>query len=166
METPKIKPKCYQLIGLPGVGKTTWVKNYRKKVGSTFAYISTDKYIESYARKFKSTYNTVFEDVIGDALRVMVEEVVEARRKNKDIVWDQTSTTVQSRKKKFEMLPDYEHIAVCILKPDDEEHQRRLNSREGKIIPPRIISDMSEGFVFPSENEGFTKIWVVAPFHE
>jgi hypothetical protein len=46
------------------------------------------------------------------AVENMTEEVIRARDAGIDIIWDQTSTTVASRLKKFRMLPDYEHIAV------------------------------------------------------
>jgi len=76
-----------------------------------------------------------------------------------DIVWDQTSTTVSSRRKKFNMLPDYEHIAVVFRTPDKQEHVRRLDSRPGKVIPDEIIQDMIDRFEMPTLEEGFVEIW-------
>jgi predicted kinase len=89
----------------------------------------------------------------------MVRKVNIAKRQGKDIIWDQTSTTQSSRKKKFRMLPEYDHIAVVFSTPNMIELQRRLNSREGKNIPAHVVSTMIKNFEMPSESEGFVEIW-------
>ena len=152
-------PKCYQLVGVPGSGKTTWIKNQDWTV--TCAYISTDKWIEIFAQEIGSTYSQVFETFMPTAVDCMAKEVMLARDMGRDIVWDQTSTTVQSRLKKFRMLPDYEHIAVVFKTPDDNELTRRLSSRPGKIIPDTVIGDMIDKFQMPTVDEGFSEIWHV-----
>jgi predicted kinase len=91
----------------------------------------------------------------------MAKEVVAARELGRDIIWDQTSTTVKSREKKFCMLPDYEHIAVVFKTPEHKELMRRLISRwdAGKIIPEHVIASMIASFEMPTEEEGFEEIW-------
>jgi predicted kinase len=89
----------------------------------------------------------------------MAKEVVAAREMNRDIIWDQTSTTLASRTRKFNMLPDYEHIAVVFKTPDKKELDRRLASRPGKEIPDHVIRSMIENFDMPTVDEGFTEIW-------
>jgi hypothetical protein len=89
----------------------------------------------------------------------MVEEVIRARDAGIDIIWDQTSTTVASRVKKFKMLPNYEHIAVVFETPDRIELKRRLDSRPGKEIPDVVIEGMLASFEMPTREEGFNEIW-------
>ena len=72
---------------------------------------------------------------------------------------DRTSTTVASRKRKFNTLPKYEHIAIVFKTPDADELARRLASRPGKNIPDHVMRSMIDGFVMPTEDEGFTEIW-------
>jgi predicted kinase len=79
----------------------------------------------------------------------------------RNIIWDQTSTTVKSRKKKFDMLPDYYHIAVIFETPSRLELKRRLASRPGKEIPDAVIEGMLASFQMPTEAEGFKEIWKV-----
>ena len=150
-------PKCYQLVGVPGAGKSTWVSN--QKWAKDCAYISTDQYVEKFARRLGKTYNEVFDLVMPRAVNLMTRAVVKARREGKDIIWDQTSTSVKSRKRKFNMLPDYEHIAVVFKTPDQQELYRRLLSRPGKDIPDHVIASMIAGFEMPTEDEGFSQIW-------
>ena len=148
--------KCYQLIGVPGSGKSTWANN--QEWTTDCVYVSTDKHVESYADSLGLSYNEVFEDYMPTAVDCMVIDILEARKFNMDIIWDQTSTTVNSRKKKFNMLSEYEHIAVVFKTPKPEELSRRLASRPGKVIPKRVIIQMIDGWEEPTLEEGFKEI--------
>ena len=149
--------KCYQLVGVPASGKSTWIKNQDWALGLTV--VSTDAFVEDYARAQGKTYSEVFEEYMPTAVNLMAEQVVRARELGHTIIWDQTSTTVASRAKKFRMLTDYEHIAVVFQTPDEEEHQRRLKTRPGKVIPEAVLFDMVWNFEMPTEEEGFKEIW-------
>lgn len=150
-------PKCYQLIGVPGSGKTTWYNTQDWAV--TCAYVSTDKWVDIYAKEVGRTYSQVFADFMPTAVELMAKEVVLARDSGRDIIWDQTSTTVKSRRKKFNMLPNYDHIAIVFKTPEQKELNLRLSSRPGKEIPPDVIASMIAGWEEPSEEEGFKEIW-------
>lgn len=150
-------PKCYQLVGVPCSGKSTWVDN--QDWALPCAKISTDKWVEIYAKEVGRTYSEVFVDFMPTAVDLMAKEVIAARELKRDIIWDQTSTTIASRKKKFRMLPDYEHIAVVFKTPEHKELVRRMFGRPGKDIPDHVIASMIAGFEMPTEEEGFTEIW-------
>jgi gluconate kinase len=92
----------------------------------------------------------------------MTADVIDARDAGKDIIWDQTSTSLASRKRKFNMLPDYYAIAVVFPTPDPEELDRRLNSRPGKHIPHSVMRFMIDTLDIPTEDEGFNEIWYAA----
>jgi predicted kinase len=150
-------PKCYQLVGVPASGKSSWVNN--QDWAKDCVVVSTDHFVEIYARLVGKTYSEVFNDFMPRAVDMMAKEVVIAREMNKDIIWDQTSTTVKSRARKFRMLPDYEHIAVVFETPNRIELKRRLDSRPGKEIPDAVIEGMLASFEMPTEEEGFKEIW-------
>lgn len=151
--------KCYQLIGVPGSGKSTWVKNQIWALGLTV--VSTDNFVEAYANQQGRTYSEVFKDYMPTAIDLMIQQVAFAQQHGHTVIWDQTSTTSASRRKKFRMLPDYQHIAVVFKTPDPEELSRRLASRPGKIIPEEIVQDMIDRFEMPTLAEGFAEIWHV-----
>jgi predicted kinase len=155
--TTQKQPKLYVLVGVPGSGKSTWVAN--QDWAKDCAYISTDKIVDDCAKKLGKTYSEVFDDVMPNAVNIMISEVVLAKEQAQDIIWDQTSTTVASRKRKFNMLPDYHAIAVVFCCPDLAELMRRLNSRPGKIIPLDVVEGMIKNFEVPSAEEGFKEIW-------
>ena len=150
-------PKCYQLIGVPASGKSTWVSN--QDWAKECAYVSTDNYVEAYAKHVGKTYSEVFSLVMTDAVAAMVESVILASSMKQDIIWDQTSTTIKSRARKFNMLPDYEHIAIVFKTPEHKELYRRLLSRPGKDIPDHVIASMIASWEDPTEEEGFSQIW-------
>ena len=153
-------PKCYQLIGVPGSGKSTWIRNQIWALGLTV--VSTDAFVEQEAQRWGKTYNEVFEDYMPRAVELMAEQVVFAREHGHTLIWDQTSTTVKSRARKFNMLPDYEHIAVVFRTPDLSELSIRLKNRPGKDIPQYVIDNMIAGWKEPTTDEGFKEIWYAA----
>ena len=161
-------PKCYQLIGVPGAGKSTWYKNqdWLGKDKKDHKYVSTDQHVEGYAKDQGKTYSEVFTEYMPAAVKQMMVNVNMAAALQLDIVWDQTSTTVASRARKFNALPpstNYEHIAVVFRTPEHKELMRRLESRwvDGKIIPEHVIASMIASWEEPSLEEGFKEIWYV-----
>ena len=151
--------KCYQLIGVPAAGKSTWIK--LQDLVKDYVVVSTDEFVEDYAKEVGSTYSEVFDDYMPTAVKLMAEKVIRAREQGKDIIWDQTSTTVGSRRKKFNMLPDYDHVAVVFNTPEMSVLKERLASRPGKNIPSHVMVQMIRGFQMPTLDEGFTEIIVV-----
>ncbi len=151
--------KLFVLVGIPASGKSTWVKN--QVWAKNCVVVSTDEFVEDYAKECGQTYSEVFEDYMPTAVRLMTEKVIRAREACKDIIWDQTSCTVETRAKKIRMLPDYYKIAVVFKIPDMEELMIRLSSRPGKNIPWEVVSDMSNKLKSqpPTEEEGFDEIW-------
>ena len=150
-------PRCYQLVGVPASGKSTWIKN--QDWADDCVVVSTDEFVEAHAESVGSTYSEVFNEYMPTAIKLMADKVVEAREAGKDIIWDQTSTTEGARRRKFAMLPDYEHIAIVFKTPETAELKRRLESRPGKNIPPQVMVQMIMGFSMPTEGEGFKEIW-------
>jgi predicted kinase len=151
--------KCYQLIGVPAAGKSTWIKDQIWALGLTV--ISTDPFVEDYAKTQGKTYTEVFKEYMPTAVDLMAKQVIFAREHGHTVIWDQTSTTVKSRTRKFNMLPDYEHIAVVFRTPDLDVLKERLISRPGKEIPWEVVQGMIDDWEEPTNEEGFKEIWYV-----
>jgi predicted kinase len=151
--------KLYVTIGVPGSGKTTWIKN--QNWVDDCVLVSTDEFVEDYAKQCGLTYSEVFDDYMSRAIELMLNKVVWARDNDKDIIWDQTSCSIATRAKKIRMLPDYHKIAVVFKTPATIELQRRLASRPGKNVPWEVVSDMASKLELepPTKDEGFDEIW-------
>jgi predicted kinase len=147
------------LVGIPGAGKTTWCNN--QPFAKDCAIISTDKYVEEWAEHTGKTYSEVFEEYMPIAVARMSGAVAGARDAGRDIIWDQTSTSIATRAKKFKMLPNYYAIAVVFPIPERQELERRLASRPGKIVPIDAIERMIGNWEEPTMEEGFKEIWIV-----
>jgi predicted kinase len=159
-------PKCYQLIGVPAAGKSTWYKNqdWLGEDKKDHKYVSTDQHVEGYARDQGKTYSEVFSEYMPAAIQQMMVNVNMASALQLDIVWDQTSTTIASRARKFNALPpstNYEHIAVVFSMPAIEVLKERLASRPGKEVPWEVVQGMIDNFEYPTDAEGFKEIWRV-----
>ena len=159
-------PKCYQLIGVPAAGKSTWYKNqdWLGKDKEGHKYVSTDQHVEGYAQDQGKTYSEVFAEYMPTAIKQMMVNVNMASALQMDIVWDQTSTTLASRARKFNALPaslNYEHIAVVFSTPDLDVLKERLASRPGKEIPWEVVQGMIDNWEEPTLEEGFKEIWRV-----
>lgn len=151
--------KLYVMVGVPGSGKSTWIKNQTWMLG--LPVVSTDAFVEDYAKEQGKTYSEVFQEYMPTAVEKMVEQVIFYRENNVDIIWDQTSTTIATRAKKIRMLPEYYKIAVVMRTPTTAELQKRLDSRPGKNIPWEVVSSMASQLEAepPTEDEGFNEIW-------
>jgi predicted kinase len=151
-------PIAYILIGVPGSGKSTWVDE--AEFATDTAHISSDYFIEEYADLHSTTYTLVFKDYAATANKLMFDEALEAIRQGMDIVWDQTNTTISTRRKKLAMLKDYHKIAVVFKTPKPEVLQHRLESRgHWKEIPKDVVESMITQFQEPTKSEGFDDIW-------
>ena len=146
-------PTLYVLVGVPGSGKSTWIANQMFDWNRTVV-ASTDNYVEQVAKSQGKTYSEVFKSAMPTAIKHMTKTVNDAVKNNYDIIWDQTSTSIESRVKKLRMVPDnYRKIAVVFPTPDSEEHQRRLANRPGKVIPKSVIDQMQASMVTPTTAE-------------
>lgn len=151
--------KLYVLVGVPGSGKSTWVQN--QEWVKNIPVVSTDRFVEAYAKEQGKTYSEVFEEYMPIAVRLMANQALICQANKLDVIWDQTSTTVATRAKKIRMLPNYYKIAVVFKTPDTAELVKRLNSRPGKTIPWDVVSKMAAQLEAEpvTKEEGFDEIW-------
>lgn len=152
-------PILYTMVGVPGAGKSTYIKNH--PILQTLPIISTDVHVENFAKKTNQTYTEVFNDYMPTAIELMMVDVKNIRQKRIDCIWDQTSTTIASRRKKLKIFSTYRHIAVWLKTPPMDILEERLNNRPGKEIPKDVIMDMINKFEVPTVNEGFDAVWEI-----
>lgn len=151
--------KLYVMVGVPGSGKSTWIKNQIWALG--LPVVSTDAFVEHYAYQQGKTYSEVFQEYMPIAVKLMANQVLICQANKLDIIWDQTSTTIATRAKKIRMLPEYYKIAVVMKTPPTAELERRIASRAGKEIPWEVVSNMAQQLENepPTLEEGFDEIW-------
>jgi predicted kinase len=152
-------PTMHMLIGVPGSGKSFWLA---QNVTPGAVVLSTDDLIDRWAQANNQTYTEIFKKVVGEATRVMGEQLRQAVLDKKDIFWDQTNSSTKVRASKLAQIPDtYEKVAVFFSTPPDAELVRRLASRPGKTIPTNVVLSMKSQLEPPTEAEGFDQIVTV-----
>ena len=134
------------LVGIPASGKSTFAEKYRKK---GYVIASTDE-----ARKTLYGDETI-QGNIKDVLRVVYGIVEDAVKNHKNVVVDSTALTPGERMRILKFPA--RHIAVCFDTPI-EECLCRNRKRERHVLE-RIIFRMYERMIYPSEEEGFEKVF-------
>ena len=154
--------RSIMLIGLPGSGKSTWIRNFLSKENpSNWVIASTDDILEKWGKEKGLNYNQAFQHFnFKDVTAQMNQHIQDAIKNGKNIIFDQTNMTQKSRRSKLQMLPkNYSREAVVFSIPD-AELKARLNKREkeeGKKIPPHVIDSMARSYEAPTKAE-FEKI--------
>ncbi len=153
-------PKLLVLVGLPGSGKSTWVKKYISK-HKNFIVISVDDAIEEFAVSDGTNYNTAWKKYISDATAIMKQNLQSAYNDNISVIVDKTNLTVKSRNRVLSSAPpNYIKIAVIFQIPSKELY-RRLEMRKndtGKSIPADVMDNFIANFIPPTISEGFSQI--------
>lgn len=150
---------AYVLVGLPGSGKSTWMRSINKD--GDFVIVSSDDEIEKYAKEQGLTYSDVFDSYVKTATGLMNKKFKDAVAANQNIIWDQTNMTSKKRKGILQQIPrGYKKIAV-VFQISEQELEARLAKREqeeGKHIPKHVIYSMAKSFEMPTTAEGFDQI--------
>jgi predicted kinase len=148
------------MCGIPCAGKSTYIRRGTENSDffDEYVILSTDDYIEEYAKSVDKSYNEVFDDVIHEASAKMFEQLEYAIQHEKSILWDQTNLTRKSRKQKLKRIPDTYTKTIVVLPIELEDAIIRNSQRANKFIPRSVITRMYHQFEMPTEDEGFDAI--------
>lgn len=131
-------PYFVMMIGLPGVGKST----FRKGIEDSAIVLSTDDWIQDKAEWEGTTYDAIWERDIKQAESAMRAALSQGIKDRANIILDRTNLSPKKRQGFLSQLPsDYFTMALVFDTPDAEEHARRLN-RPGKSIPEHVVENM------------------------
>jgi predicted kinase len=161
------RPTLHMLIGLPGTGKSTFIKSLDEEFKTVI--LSSDDYLERKAVEENSTYNAMFLKYAKDAQMHVNIEAGKAAKGLLNTVWDQTNIGPGSRSRRLRLFENHFKVACVFYAPrDNSDHyndwMHRLNNRSGKNIPEGVLKSMKEGFVVPTYEEGFDKIEYINTF--
>jgi len=152
-------PVCTILVGLPAAGKSTYISQQPDAI-----YVaSSDAIIERLALERNMTYSEIFSEVIAEADAGFVLQIKEFCDAGLDFYVDRTNLNKKSRRRILDILTQYKYYdirAVVFQTPDQEEWDRRLDSRPGKIIPKNVLAAMANSFTIPDKEEGFSQVVV------
>lgn len=156
--------KCYFLIGLPGVGKSTITEKILEEEKNA-VYLSTDAFLDDIAKEKGIDYNKAWKDYGKDAEKRFTALLRSSMNKGTTLVWDQTNVVKSSRIKKLKSLKEKGYIVIGLnFEIPDEEWQKRLQKREsegGKKVPRFVLSNMQKTYQRADYTEGFEEIFLI-----
>lgn len=143
----------YMLCGLPGSGKSYWV---REKVKPYDVIVSSD---------------SIREELYGDAsvqedhariFNIMFQRTRTALETNHTVFYDATNISAKRRinllKNLKKLIPDVFYVCAVMATPIDVCHER--NSARERVVPAYVIDCMLRQFEMPCEGEGWNKILI------
>lgn len=150
-----MRPVYIMLVGLPGSGKSTLRSHIVERWGSQIVPLSTDDWIESLVKGSNLTYNDVFAQSIKGANNVLCNIRQMAMTEGADMIHDQTSLSSKRRRGNLlQVRRGYTKIGI-LCQCSEDDRQRRLAGRPGKIIPPNVDQSMRDAYTPPTLEEGF-----------
>ena len=155
-------PNLIMLVGVPGTGKSTWIRKFKQKnPNENWVVVSSDDVLDELGRDEGISYQDSFEKYSGFAQKEMYRRAEKAIQNGDNVIWDQTNMNKKARRKKLNMFPDSYTKQAVVFVVSDPEVKRRLEKREketGKHIPDHVMKNMAASYQAPTKEEGFSKI--------
>ncbi len=150
--------KVFLLSGIPGSGKSTWV---RKNLTPTAEWISRDNVRFAIVKEDEEYFS--HEDEVFDTFISYINQMLEDPRVD-TIYIDATHLNRRSREKTLNNIRKYrinELNSLCFITPL-EICQKRNAQRSGReIVPSNVIDKMFLSFTLPDLSENFDHVYTV-----
>ena len=140
----------YITVGLPGSGKSTYVKNFIKN--KDIEYLSSDSLRAVYGKSEED--QTVTPLVFGHIKR----KVDEFLKDDKNVLVDATSVNRKERSDYINTAKKYgAKVVVIVFKMDRQgliDRNKKRGEEGGRVVPDWVIDKMLAKFEEPSYSEG------------
>jgi len=151
-------PTCTMMIGVPGAGKSTWIKHH---VPSNVKVLSLDAICEDIARRMNTSFTEVTNDeklnfyakmLVGAELDVLLEN-------RTDFVWDQVNVNTGIREPMIRLLHEYGFRveAVAFFPPVTKFQRNKVFERNRHGVEREVWESMVDEFELPAVWEGFSE---------
>lgn len=144
----------YLMCGIPGSGKSTFLKNFVTK--DTSVIISRDEIRFSLLKEGEDYFSHE-----NEVVKIFWHKINEELAAGRDVFVDQTSINPRSRKWLLKHVNGYDNANIIWIDEEIKTCLERNEKRKGthSYVPKKVIYDMSRNFIKPSLNEGFYRIY-------
>ena len=147
-----MKPTIVVLVGLPGSGKTTWVRD------RGYAVLSSD---DIRGRLSDDVTNQNIHGRVFSTVRYLLRHRLALRRPYTYI--DATSLTRKERRPYVKIAESYDSDIEAVFFDVPVEVCQERNRARSRIVPEAAIQEMARRLAPPRVEEGFSRITVVRP---
>ncbi|TRY98456.1 hypothetical protein DNTS_017512 [Danionella cerebrum] len=162
---PETKEQCevILMIGMPGCGRTEWVKKHTEANPGKYHILSTHTIVEkmmisSLQKQMRDVSR--FPNLTRRAPLFLLKSIELAARKKRNYIIDQINISELTRRKKMGLFPTYQKKAVVVC-PSDEEYKQRMAKKselDGIHVSERSILKLKGLYTLPAEDEDFTEV--------
>uniref|UniRef100_A0AAF5PJC0 SPRY domain-containing protein n=2 Tax=Wuchereria bancrofti TaxID=6293 RepID=A0AAF5PJC0_WUCBA len=147
---PSSKSECtvLMMVGLPGVGKTTWVRQYlREHPQEQWTLLSTDTILA--AMKVNGVprsrvHQGRWDMIMGLIAKALNRSLHLACRRRRNYIIDQTNVSKEARRRKLSQFKDFQRKCVVIIPSEEEMIVRQMKQSRMDGAGPIPVEAMLE----------------------
>ncbi|VDM39562.1 unnamed protein product [Toxocara canis] len=144
---PASKSECtvLMMVGLPGVGKTTWVRQYLKDhPHEQWTLLSADTVLAAMKVNGVARSRGRWDMVMGLTAKALTRSLHLACRRRRNYIIDQTNVSKDSRRKKLSQFKDFQRKCVVIIPSEEEMLNRQMRQSRTDGVKQTPVEAMLE----------------------
>uniref|UniRef100_A0A915PUV4 SAP domain-containing protein n=1 Tax=Setaria digitata TaxID=48799 RepID=A0A915PUV4_9BILA len=170
---PSSKSECtvLMMVGLPGVGKTTWVRQYlREHPQEQWTLLSTDTILAAMKVNGVSrsrVHQGRWDMIMGLIAKALNRSLHLACRRRRNYIIDQTNVSKEARRRKLSQFKDFQRKCVVIIPSEEEMTARQMKQSRmdgAGPIPVEAMLELKAMLSIPNvETEPIEDVFFVEP---